>query len=107
MLEARTKIWIEKDGVPVFGDGRCELLKAIGFEGSLNKAAKKLGMSYRQAWGEVNLMEERFNVKLVERRTGRQTRFSLKSIITGGRQSPTDERLGGWSSLVPSIWRKN
>ena len=37
---------------------------------TINRAAKELKMSYRKAWGDVKLMEERLGVKLVETKTG-------------------------------------
>jgi molybdate transport system regulatory protein len=46
------------------------LLKAISSEGSINKGARKLGMAYKQAWDEINLMEKRFGMKLLRRRKG-------------------------------------
>lgn len=53
MTKLRAKVWLEKDGRPVLGSGRAELLQTIDAEGSINKAAKKLGMSYRHAWGII------------------------------------------------------
>ena len=69
-MNVKLKLWIEKDNEAVFGDGRCELLNLIDRTGSMNKAAKELKMSYRKAWGDVKLMEERLSVKLVETRSG-------------------------------------
>jgi molybdate transport system regulatory protein len=69
-MNVKAKIWVEKGGRPVFGDGRCELLKAIKAEGSINKGAKKIGMAYKQAWDEVDVMERRLGVKLLQRRVG-------------------------------------
>jgi len=69
-MNVKLKLWIEKDNEAVFGDGRYELLNLIDRTGSMNKAAKELKMSYRKAWGDVKLMEERLSVKLVETRSG-------------------------------------
>jgi molybdate transport system regulatory protein len=65
-MEIKYKIWIEKDGKVIFGHGREELFQAIDECHSLNAAAKKLGMSYRAAWGRLRASEERLGVKLVE-----------------------------------------
>ncbi len=35
--------------------------------GSLNAAAKKLGMSYRAAWGRVRASEQRLGISLIEK----------------------------------------
>jgi molybdate transport system regulatory protein len=65
-MEIKYKIWIEKEGKVIFGHGREELFQAIDECHSLNAAAKKLGMSYRAAWGRLRASEERLGVKLVE-----------------------------------------
>ncbi len=69
-LNVKFRLWIEKDNKPVFGDGRYELLKLIGKTGSINRASKSLKMSYRKAWGDIQLMEERLGISLVETKTG-------------------------------------
>ncbi|MDD2666289.1 MAG: LysR family transcriptional regulator [Methanocellales archaeon] len=58
MTELKAKVWLEKDGLPVLGEGRARLLEAIDEEHSIIKAAEKLGMSYRHAWGLVQKMKE-------------------------------------------------
>jgi molybdate transport system regulatory protein len=65
-MEIKYKVWIEKNGKVVFGKGRDDILKAVDAECSLNAAAKKLGMSYRAAWGRLKASEERMEMKLVE-----------------------------------------
>ncbi len=69
-LEIRSKIWIEMDGEPVFGRGRRLLLEAIDAHGSINSAAKEVGISYRKAWSHVKAMEARLGTTLVTRQTG-------------------------------------
>ncbi len=70
MLEAHWKIWVERDGKAVFGDGRARLLEAIGATGSLSAAARTLDMPYRTAWKHLNAMEKGFGRKLVTRQAG-------------------------------------
>jgi len=69
-LGIRSKIWIEMDGEPVFGRGRRFLLEAIDTHGSINQAAKEVGISYRKAWGHIQTIEKRLGVLLVVRQTG-------------------------------------
>ena len=45
----KSRIWIEVDGEILLGEGRVSLLKAIEKTGSLSKASKSLGMSYKKA----------------------------------------------------------
>jgi len=71
-MEIKYKIWIEKDGKVIFGHGREELFQAIDEYHSLNAAAKKLGMSYRAAWGRLRASEDRLGVKLVESDTAKK-----------------------------------
>ena len=69
-MEIKSKLWIEVDGEPVFGQGRRFLLQAIDKYGSINQAAKEINISYRKAWGYIKAMEERLGIKLVERQAG-------------------------------------
>ena len=43
-------IWIECNGERFFGPGPVELLELINDTGSINRAAKKMEMSYKKAW---------------------------------------------------------
>ncbi|MEK6743183.1 MAG: LysR family transcriptional regulator [Nitrospirota bacterium] len=69
-LDVRSKIWIEVDGEPVFGRGRRLLLDAIDSHGSINQAAKEVGVSYRKALSHIQAMEQRLGIALVVRHAG-------------------------------------
>ena len=69
-LDIKAKIWLEKDGEPVFGLGRFLLLEKIESSGSISSAAKELGYSYKKAWSFINLMEKRFGFELVSKKIG-------------------------------------
>src|SRR5512135_3940413 len=69
-LEIRSKIWLEVDGEPVFGRGRRLLLEAIAVHGSINRAAREVGISYRRAWSHIKAMEQRLGIVLVTRQAG-------------------------------------
>jgi len=69
-MKMRYKIWIEKDGKPVFGDGLEMLLEAVDETGSINKASGALHMSYREAWGRIKDAEERLGTSLLHREIG-------------------------------------
>ncbi len=66
----RSKIWLEFRGQPFLGEGRYRLLAAVDQSGSINAAAKLLGISYRKAWAQLKTMEEHAPFPLLERRTG-------------------------------------
>lgn len=69
-LVPRSKIWIEKNRRIVFGDGREELFMAIDETGSINKAARKLNISYRHAWGYIKTTERRLGIKFLQTQKG-------------------------------------
>lgn len=54
--EIRLRCWINVNGEKFFGPGPAELLELIGTEGSIAKAAKKMGMSYKKAWDIVETL---------------------------------------------------
>lgn len=70
MMKVKSKVWIEEDGKPVLGEGRENLLEMIDACGSINKAASRIGISYRRAWSYIKAMEETLNVSLVVRSKG-------------------------------------
>lgn len=67
---AKGKVWMEKGGEAYMGWGRVELLERIGRLGSIAAAARSLGMSYRNAWLEVDEMNRLAPSPLVEKETG-------------------------------------
>ena len=69
-LRIRSKIWLEVDGQAFLGDGRYRLLSAVQHNGSINAAARELGMSYRKAWSQLQAMEESAPFPLLERHVG-------------------------------------
>ncbi|HYA87840.1 MAG TPA: LysR family transcriptional regulator [Nitrospirota bacterium] len=69
-MEIKSKVWLEVDGKPVFGEGRRSLLEAIDRHGSISQAAKEITISYRKAWGYIKAMEERLGFELVQRQAG-------------------------------------
>jgi len=83
-LEARVKVWLEKDGRYVFGLGLSEILKAVEAAGSIKAAAELLGKSYRHVWGRIKKAEEALGEPLVETRVGgRGTGRSSLTALAG------------------------
>ena len=63
------KVWLERNGRVIFGEGREALLKAIMEHHSLNaaiKAPEGVDMSYRAAWGRLKASQERLGIKLID-----------------------------------------
>ncbi len=48
--KVKSRIWIELEGKEFLGEGKVQLLKAIDETGSLSKAARSIGISYKKAW---------------------------------------------------------
>lgn len=70
-LEVKFRLWIDtKDGNSVIGDGRWRLLETIGKTSSLSAACRKLGISYRKAWGDLVKMQEALKLPLIEKHRG-------------------------------------
>ncbi len=70
-LKIRMKVWIEGEtGEPLFGEGQIYILEAIEKEGSINAAAKAMGMGYRSMWGRLKKIEQRIGTPLLVRRKG-------------------------------------
>ena len=63
-------IWLGQDGEPVLGDVRIALLEQIDRTGSITKAAKAVGISYKTAWDAVDTMKNLSGEPLVESASG-------------------------------------
>ncbi len=69
-LTPEVKVWLRKGKKSIGGRGRMELLLAIEREGSLSAAARRLGMSYRHAWGVVREVERELGFRLLRTERG-------------------------------------
>ncbi|WEU40796.1 MAG: molybdenum-dependent transcriptional regulator [Candidatus Odinarchaeum yellowstonii] len=65
-LKVNFKLWLEKNDEPVIGKGGIKLLEEINKTGSLQSAIKKLGVSYRYAWGYLKKIEEAVGEPLIK-----------------------------------------
>jgi len=69
-IELKYKIWLEKDGMSILGDGKYLLLKTIEQEGSLIAAIEKLELSYRKTWNRLKDIEKKLGFPLIETTRG-------------------------------------
>ena len=67
---ASFRLWFQVDGKPVIGEGRVELLLAIGECGSLAEGGQQVGISYRRAHNLISVLNRRCGIKIVETRVG-------------------------------------
>ena len=70
-LTLRRKVWIELNGRFAIGEGGAGLLRELDREGSLAAAARRVGWSYRHAWGYIRRAEGVLSVPLVATRPGK------------------------------------
>jgi len=69
-LVPRASITLMRRGVPVMGEREARLLEAVEKVHSIKDAAREAGISYRTAWGAIQLMEQSFGRPVVESRAG-------------------------------------
>ena len=60
------KVWLEYKGKPLLGKGGAQILEAIKEAGSISKAAKELGMSYRYVWNYLAKIEKTMQEPVVQ-----------------------------------------
>ncbi|MDO9083699.1 MAG: LysR family transcriptional regulator [Humidesulfovibrio sp.] len=77
----RVHLWLESGDGMLFGLGRAQLLEMVARLGSLNQAAKALGMSYRAAWGRIKRTEEALGEPLLVKASGRKG-YELTPLAT-------------------------
>ena len=69
--QVKTKLWLVNDkDEPIMGGGKVSLLEAIKEEGSLNKACKKVDISYKHAWLLLREIEESVGEPVIIKRRG-------------------------------------
>jgi tungstate transport system substrate-binding protein len=66
-LGVRAKLWLTLGPRTLFGDGKAELLERVDSLGSLRRAAARMGMSYRYAWGLLRELERAAGFAFLER----------------------------------------
>src|SRR3972149_4877334 len=66
-LGVRAKLWLTRGPRPLFGEGKADLLEWIDSLGSLRRAAARMGMSYRYAWGLLRELERAAGFAFLER----------------------------------------
>ena len=95
------QLWLEGEDGEGFGRGRVELLQLVDELGSLSKAAKQLGMSYRGAWGKIKKAERIAGETLVDASGTKRDGYSL---TPAGRELV--QRFQQWYADVESFANK-
>lgn len=85
-LKPAFRLWMEdQKRHVVFDQTDAMLLRHIAEDNSLTKAAKDVGISYRNAWDRVKAMEENLGRAVVETKVGGRTGGSAKLTQEGQR----------------------
>jgi molybdate transport system regulatory protein len=77
------RIRIHFPGGSWIGPGKADLLQGIAETGSILAAGKRMGMSYRRAWGLVDAMNAMFSEPLVTASRGGSDRGGAALTDTG------------------------
>ncbi len=67
---ANVRVWIERHGEAVLGQGRADLMAAIDRHHSITAAAKAVEMSYRRAWTMIQEINAAAGERLIEAAVG-------------------------------------
>jgi molybdate transport system regulatory protein len=70
LLGVQGALWLSVDGRDLGERGRLGLLKAVAEQGSITRAARAFGLSYKAAWDWIDAMNQIAGRALVERTTG-------------------------------------
>jgi len=82
-LELQGSLWITVDGENLGGRERMNLLRAVAGQGSITRAAKAHGVSYKAAWDAIDAMNSLAGEPLVERSTGGRGGGSTRLTVRG------------------------
>jgi molybdopterin-guanine dinucleotide biosynthesis protein B len=76
-LKLKSSQWIvNSQNRIIMAEGRMHLLEAIAATGSINRASKAMGMSYKSAWSKIRSSEAHLNLKIVHSDKSRGTRLT-------------------------------
>ncbi len=105
----KSRIWIEKDGKILLGEGRVNLLRAVGEHGSISAAAKSLGMSYKKAWSLLDAVNARADQPVISSSIGGAGGGGAKLTAYGEKLISAFDRINGncWDYLDEQIKNSN
>ncbi|MCF8234773.1 MAG: LysR family transcriptional regulator [Bacteroidales bacterium] len=65
------KVWLSTiTGQGIIDEDKYRILKLIKEKGSLKAAVKKVGVSYRKAWGDLKTAEEHLGYQIITKQRG-------------------------------------
>ncbi len=86
---------MERGGKHLLGEGGAAILEAVERTGSISKAARSLGMSYKYVWDYIAAIERSLGVNVVETRRGGREGGGAKLTEAGKRILAEFRRVKG------------
>ncbi len=83
-LQLRSSQWIvDEDNNTIIGKGKMEMLESIEKTGSINQAAKQMGISYKTIWSRIKATEKHLNASIVhaDRKLGTQLTAEGRELV--------------------------
>jgi 8-oxo-dGTP diphosphatase len=107
MYDLKLKMWLVDGDRFIISDGRATLLRKIREQGSMSKAAKEMGMSYRHAWEVLQRISENAGGEIVaSTRGGRKGGVSKLTELGETILREYDSKAGSLASQLENHWRK-
>jgi len=95
------KVWLESEHLHVLGKGGASLLKAVSDLGSITKAAKKTGVSYKYAWDRLADIEKVLGEPVLQTSRGGKTGGGGAKLTETGKELLKDyERIDKYLNRV-------
>ena len=107
MYDVKLKIWLVEDGRFIISDGRASLLRKIEEHGSMSKAAKEMGMSYRHAWDVLHRISRNAGGDIVSStRGGKEGGVTRLTELGETVLREFDNKADSLMSQLENVWRK-
>jgi 8-oxo-dGTP diphosphatase len=107
MYDLKLKVWLERDGRFIISEGRARLLRKVKDTGSLSKAAKEMGMSYRHAWGVLHRIAHSAGGEIVHSTRG-GTKGGVTTLTPFGEEilREYENKAASLQSQYENDWKK-
>lgn len=101
------RIWLERDGRFIVSEGRAELLRKVKDTGSLSRAAKEMGMSYRHAWGVLHRISQNAGGEIARSERGGKE-GGVTTLTPFGEEilREYENKVASLRSQIQNQWRK-
>ena len=107
MYSLRMKLWLVEGDQFIVSDGRAQLLRNIKRHGSMTRAAKEMGMSYRHAWDVVHRISENAGGDIVHStRGGKEGGVSRLTELGERVLREFDNKSKALTSQLENEWKK-